>query len=608
MGDILKSSILEHCDLENPESLVKQNYLGEFNTEDEKSVVRENLGVFAKESTYSKEETDAKIQEILKSILKNYVTSTELPQAISELTDEIANAGYVKSDGTVPFTNAQTQSALPTSDDHLTNKIYVDNLLKAHINANDPHKILDKISGLLAQYAKLSDVYTKQSTYQRKEIDCLLTNKVSKDGSIPFIKPQIGVDPTLPSHLATARYVQKVMQDHNNELDPHDFQSTLKRVLSNYYTKSETYTKAQTYSRSQLLEIVKSNMKDVIDQAITTHLAKDGSVSELKDYILNELYKYVKIDGSVAHTNPQPGVAAVNPNEFVVLEQLQTELEKAVEKLKENIKNATNQTTWIPSGPVRTTVGFVEDNSVMPKEMTVQQVCDAIFYGRRLGIEAPEYAEYGENVCIKILAHGLGTLTEATIYKNGEVLGTLSPSDFINDPEKGIYYEYCNTGEFTKDTEWKVVFHYSDNKEITEKATTKLSYPIFIGMVPYWWNVQEDVTIESLRRLVAEDPENCKFFTHLGKDIKELTAKYKFEDPKKRSLVIVTPDDYPSISKLTSPTQSVEKDAFVEWKQPMYPNNAKVGVVYKIFVYNQSLVKLDQSLKFNFEPNTKNNE
>ena len=32
----------------------------------------------------------------------------------------------------------------------------------------------------------------------------------------------------------------------------------------------------------------------------------------------------------------------------------------------------------------------------------------------------------------------------------------------------------------------------------------------------------------------------------------------------------------------------------------MYPNNATVGVVYKIYVFNQPLVKLNQTLKVSF--------
>lgn len=605
MGNILEPSIIRPvANAGNDDALLRANYLSEFETEDDKSVARENLGVYAKEFVYSRDEAQLMVQEKLNKALRNYVTSDELPRAIAELSTEIAEAGYVRSDGTVPFTNPQSQAALPTADFHLANKIYVDNLLKAHVNGNDPHNTLDKVRVLLADYAKLSDTYTTANLYSKKEMDSILLSVVKKDGSIPFTKPQIGVDPSLPSHLATARYVQLVMQNHTSETDPHEFLSTLKRYLTNYYTKSETYTKAQTYSRAQLLDIIKSQMSDIVEQAIATHVAEDGSVSELKDFILNKLYDCVKADGSVAHTAPQAGIPAVNENEFIVLAQLTEAIDKLSNTLTQDIKDATNQSTWVPSGPVRTTVGFIEDNMRMPREMTVQQICDAIFYGRKIGVVAPPYAEYGNTVCIKIFTHGLSILEEVEIYKNNVLIGTLTAEDFKGSPEdfrdEGFYYEYCETGEFTEDVEWKVVFHYSDGQTITDTATTKLSYPIFIGALPYWWNAQEDVTMNSLREKVAEDPENCKFFTKFGPEIKRLKTNFNFEDAEQRSIVVVIPEEYPDLNKLVTPTQEVEASAFAKWLQPMYPNNVPVGVLYKIYVFNQPLVKLNQTLKFYF--------
>ena len=589
---------------EEKQWLSRENYLSEFENEDEKSVARANLGVYSQEAIYTKEEAQLMMNETIHAALRGYVTSDELPKAIESLGNEIAEAGYVKSDGSVPFTNPQSQSALPTQSYHLANKIYVDNLLTAHVNGNDPHNTLEQVRIILADYAKLSDTYTSAFLYTKKEVDQLLQGFVKRDGSTSFTNPQIGVDPSLPSHLATARYVQLLMQNHKCEEDAHDFISTLKRYLSNYYTKSETYTKAQTYSRAQLLDIIKDQMKDIVDQAIATHLATDGSVSELKDFILSKLYDFVKADGSVTHTRPQAGVPAEHENEFVVLEQLTSAIDKLNQTITSTVQEATNQSTWIPSGPVRSTVGFVEDNTRMPREMTVQQICDAIFYGRQIGVVAPPFAEYGEQVCIKIFTHGLGILEEVEIYKNGVLIGTLTAEDFkesVTDyRDDGAYYEFCDTGEFTEDTEWKVVFHYADNQDITDTATTKLSYPIFVGAVPYWWNAQEDITMNSLRELVNEDPVNCKFHTHLGPKLKKLETKFSFTDTKLRSIVVVIPLDYPDLLRMTTPAQEVETAAFAKWVQPMYPNNTDTGVLYKIYVFNQPLVTFDQITKFGF--------
>lgn len=611
--DILEPSIIPASTPEvQGDYLAHDNYLSEFKDEDEKSVARENLGVYGKEFLYTKDEAQLMVNEKIHAALRGYVSSSDLPAQLEALSEQIAGEGYVKSNGTVPFTSPQSQSALPTENNHLTNKLYVDNLLTKHNNALDPHKTLEQVAVILADYAKLSETYKSSQLYTKREIDTLLNAFVKKDGSIPFTKPQIGVDPTVPSHLATARYVQLVMQNHKCEQDPHEFLATLKRYLSNYYTKSETYTKAQTYSRTQLLDIIKEQMGDLVEQAIATHEANDGSVSDLREFVLKELGKFIKADGSVTHTAPQSGQPGVEANDFVVMEQLTTAITELTAMLKADIKTATNQSTWIPSGRVRSTVGFVEDNMKMPREMTVQQICDAIFYGRRIGVVAPPFAEYGEPVCIKIFTHGLGILEEVEIFKNGELIGTLTAEDFqLHDcapRDNGAYYEYCDTGEFTEDTEWKAVFHYSDCSEITDTATTRLSYPIFIGMVPYWWNAQEDITMTSLRELVNDDPDNCKFFTHLGPEIGKLKAKFNFVDARQRSLVIVTPYDYPDLVRIITPTQEVEASAFAKWVQPMYPNNVETGVLYKIYVFNQPLVKLDQVIKFHFAQNVEDDE
>ena len=588
----------EQADTKN--YLIKENYLSEFETEDEKSVARANLGVYAQSVVYTQDEAQLMMNEKIHAALQNYVTSDELPQAIAELSQQIADAGYVKSDGSVPFTNPQTQAALPTNPSHLTNKAYVDNLLTKHLNANDPHKTLDAVKVLLTDYVKLSETYTSQNLYSKKEVDKLLEKFVKRDGSTGFINPQVGVDPSLPSHLATMRYVLLVMQNHKSEADPHDFIKTLRRFLSNYYTKSETYTKAQTYSRSQLLDIIKSQMNDIIKQAIAQHVAEDGSVNDLENWIRKN---YVPSDGSVPFTAAQSGVKATQNSQFVILEQLNQAIEQLKAETETSIKESTDQTDWIPTGPVETTVGFVEEGTTLPKRLTVQQIMDAIFYEKQTGVIAPEYAEYGEEVCIKIYAHGLQVLTGIDIYKNGTMIGSLTPNDFTKDALGGNsgYYEYCDTGEFTEDTEWKVIFHYAESQDITETAMTKLTYPIFVGAVPYWWNAQEDITMESLRRLAEEEPEANYIITDQGPEISSVSKSIQFTDTRQRSIVIAVPNDYPDLKSLKTPAQEVTADAFAKWIQPMYPNQAEVGVLYKIYVFNQPLVNLQQTIDIEFE-------
>lgn len=604
MGNsILEPSVVitPQQDDNNAQYLLHDNYLSEFKSEDEKSIARTNLGVYGTDVTFTRDETILAMNEAIKKALQGYVSSADLPKALEAISQEIADAGYVKADGSVPFTGPQSQAALPVQDSHLANKLYVDTRFTSHIKEKDPHKILEQVNTILADYIKASETYNKTSLYTKQDINSLLSALVRKDGSVPFTKPQIGVDPQFPSHLATMRYVNLVMQNHNCEQDPHGFLATLKRFLSNYYTKSETYTKAQTYSRTQLLDIIQKQMTDVIDQAIAKHVAEDGSLETFRQEWETMLNSLIKSDGSVAHSKPQAGQPAENDNEFVVLSQMVQKLEELDKKLTDIINKKTNQTVWITSGPVRSTVGFVEDNTRLPREMTMQQIWDAVFYGRQTGIVAPPYAEYGETVCIKIFLHGIGMIESVDIYKNGELIGTLYPEDFkFHEGDEGAFYEFCDTGEFTEDTEWEARFHYSDNQEIVDNATTKLSYPIFIGAVPYWWNAQEDITMNSLRELVSEDPTNCRFFTHLGPEIGKMKAKFNFSDVKKRSIVVVIPNDYPDLLRIITPTQEIEASAFAKWLQPMYPNNVPAGVVYKIYVFNQPLVTLDQVIKFHF--------
>lgn len=51
-------------------------------------------------------------------------------------------------------------------------------------------------------------------------------------------------------------------------------------------------------------------------------------------------------------------------------------------ELQKEIKD--NQPVWKTSGPVQTTVGFVEDNSEVANEVTFQEAMDAIFMDRQL--------------------------------------------------------------------------------------------------------------------------------------------------------------------------------------------------------------------------------
>lgn len=601
MGNLANNEILNASI--SPSFLAKENYLSEYSELDDKSKVRANLQV------YSVKEIDDKLQTIsfnkdeIESIINKYISSLNLGD-LEQLRRDIAEANFIRANGSVPFTGPQSQSKEPTKPDHLANKAYVDRVIINHNSSYDAHNIREKISDALVDYAKKETVYNKEDLYTSKEVDSIVAQFVKQDGTVPFYRPQPGIDPMVPQHLATMRYVLSIMEKHNQETDPHGYHKYLNATLKNYYTKSETYTKAQTFSRNQLYDIIQDKMNDAIDQKIAENNANNGSAAELEKFVLDELTKYVKRDGSVKIQNPQKGESAQEDDEFIVKKQLDKSLSTLNKDINEKLERSTNQTTWLTSGPVEATVGLVNIGTELPREMTVQQIMDTIFYGAGNNIIAPPYAMYGEKVCITVTAHGLSTLVQVDLYKNNVFIGTLYPEDFKaaeQDPDNlGLAYEFCETGEFTEDTEWKAKFIYSDGKTLTAMAKTKLAYPMFIGMIPYWWNVQEDVTMESLKKLAEEDPKNMYMITEEGPEINEIILPFNYVDAKKRSLLIVMPAEYPSLQYINTQSQQLGSDAFAKWIQPMYPNVTTQGVLYNLYVYNIPLVKLDQRIMFKF--------
>lgn len=57
---------------------------------------------------------------------------------------------------------------------------------------------------------------------------------VKKDGSTPFTAPQEGADPVQDFHLATKRFVTKILRDHINTDDPHRILPQVEDMLEQY--------------------------------------------------------------------------------------------------------------------------------------------------------------------------------------------------------------------------------------------------------------------------------------------------------------------------------------------------------------------------------------
>ena len=565
--------------------LKKDNYLGEFEGEVEKSLVRENLGVYPKTSVYTKQESDIKSKTLIQEALQQHLNTEDphgiLPQVESKL------RGVVKQDGSTPFLNPQT-GVDPVSDFHLTTKRFVQKLLNDHLLADDPHDIISKVEDILTSYVKLSQVYLKNQVYTTQEVDSRLSSFIKKDGTTPFTKAQIGVDPLMDSHLSTKRYVDQVMWNHLVDIDPHGFITTLNQRLANYYKKTETYSKAETYSRIQIDAIIRSLVNNAAAEAIQEHINQFDPHN-----ILPEIRKegYVKQDGTTPFKTTQKGVEGVEPNDLVILSQLEalkTELEGKIEQ-KEYV--------WITSGPVEATVGLVEEGTEFPKLVTVQEILDAIFYGQTVSVDCPAYTVITESCPVTVCIHGSTSLVDhAELYQQGELIQMFTKEQF----EDGCVT--VDSKPISEDTEFYFKVYYLNGAVHDDTATTKVSLPVFVGLLPKWKSANT-ITMDYLKELEDQDAEGTQNrFIDKGNNTDPITFTYKFEDVDLRHLFIVLPVDYPDLVNITTSTQKFGIEAFdVIDVIPFRIEGVEEDVMFKIYVYRQALSSLNQEVTYNFE-------
>ena len=569
--------------------LKKDNYLGEFEDEAEKSLARENLGVYPKTSVYTQQEADIKSKTLIQEALQQHLNTEDphgiLPQVESKL------EGVVKQDGSTPFLGPQT-GVDPVSDFHLTTKRFVQKLLNDHLLADDPHNIISKVEDILTSYVKLSQVYLKNQVYTTQEVDSRLSSFIKKDGTTPFTKAQIGVDPLIDSHLSTKRYVDQVMWNHLVDIDPHGFMTTLNQRLANYYKKTETYSKAETYSRIQIDTIIRSLVNNAAAEAIQEHINQFDPHN-----ILPEIRKegYVKQDGTTPFKTTQKGVEGVEPNDLVILSQLEalkTDLEGKIEQ---------KECVWITSGPVQTTVGFVEDNSEVPAQMTLQEIMDAIFYGKAVDVKSVPIAVVGSIVTVDMYIRGtLGLVHTVELYQNDQLIGTFSKEDFESD--RG--HHSTNSLPIVEDTTFTLKVYYCTGAVLQDTWLTKVSFGLFVGLLPQWYTGSL-ITWEYLQQLVKEDSYNNKFYGGLCRDhLETLKHKFNFSDPTDpKHIFIVVPKDYPDLYQMSTPSQQFGLGAFdIIDTIPLKVPELSEDTLYKIYIYKQVLVKLeDVEVTFNFD-------
>lgn len=564
--------------------LIKDNFLSEYETEEEKSVVRENLNVPSKDSVYSRQDVDTQVSEKIRATIQEYL-NMEDPHGILPTVAEMI-ADMVKSDGSTPFTAPQT-GVDPQTAQHLTTKNYVDKLVREHVNADDPHNILPEVAILLEKYVRITDVYVKSQLYTKQDIDNQAKDYIRKDGSTPFTKAQIGADPQIDSHLATKRYVDKSLYNHQVDVDPHGFLTILNQRLASYAKKKDVYDKTQTYSRTQIDSIIHNLVNETIDASLQSFM---DTVNDKFEYI--RLQKYVKQDGSVPFRGPQAGVDAVEEEHLTTLRQLNQAVEDLEQNLTEQIQ--AKECLWKTSGPVESTVGHIDDNTPVPATMSLQEVLDAIFYGKGISISAPDYVTINNKVPITLCVHGsTGLIDVAELYQDGKLTISFVKEDFENG---------CVTVDslpIIEDTEFTFKVTYTNEAVHEESITVKAALPIFVGLLPKW-KFGNMITWNYLEELASEEPNNNQFINS-SNNLNQISISYSFQDAKLRHPFIVVPVSYPDLDNMSTTPQRFGIDAFdVIDMIPLQVPGIEKDIIFKIYIYRQALSSLNQEVTFNF--------
>ena len=573
--------------VETPNYLQKDNYLGEFETTAEKEIARANLGVPSLDEVYNKLESSILAKQIVQEALQQHLNEDD-PHYILPLVDNKL-IGVVKNDGSTPFKSPQS-GVDPVNEYHLTTKKFVEDLLNHHLQVSDPHHIMDLVNEALLEYIKASQVYLKSEVYNKCEINDKLDEFVKYDGTVPFKRPQLGVDPKTDGHLTTKRYVDNLINEHLYDIDPHGFITTLNDRLSKYYRKTETYSKSETYSRIQIDSIINGLVADAAKSVIQDHInASDphGTLEQVRSE------HYVKRDGSISFLQPQAGVPAVNDNELVTLSQLNDKSSEIQESINKEVSNY--KPIWVTSGPVRTTVGFVEDNTEPQAELTFQEIMDAIFYGQAIEVHTPKSCVIGHTVRVEMLIHGLLSFSKGELYQDEQLIGTFYPEDFTEGNLTAVSLSIF------KDTTFKFKVTMENRVEHEDISLTKVSQGVFVGILSRWYSGY-NVTYDYLEQLALEDPEN-NTFKPLSGDMLEIIHSYNFTTPNDlKQLVVAVPKDYPDLASIKTPAQDFGIEAFdIINDVPFVVPGVEENVIYKLYIYRQPLAMYHSEVTFKFK-------
>lgn len=516
------------------------------------SKARQNLNV------YSTEETDSQIIDQVNTLHGHLkIKIQEVKAKVSELL----------SDNEEIHEQLNLQSEIfPTKDENNTFKDELkQDICKKFRSYPKRTDVNDMITNSLINYVTNSylEKYVKDKLYTKREIDDYKTGYIKKDGSTPFLAPQKGVYPKFRKELATAGYVLDRIQDHKDEEDPHGFTKKLNTKLGNYYTKSEVYKRAETYSREMIDSMIDKLVKEACDSLIeehinvTSHLTSQDVLRIIKIYALDNL---------------------VNKSE-------QSDFS---EKINDQINSGL---VWKTSGAIESTVGFMEDNSEVPDEMTLQEIMDAIFYGKGISLDIADDVNIGDSVEITICIHGSTVLVrQAELYQDGKLIKTFDPKEF----EEGCV-TITTEEAITEDTEFTFKVIYNDESELEQSKTVKCNMPIFIGSKPKM-NQANTLSWQYLEDL---EKNGYGIFTNMS----NTSYEFNFIDLNLRELFIAVPLGVSELKSMdTENGQNFGINAFNTVDViPFRLTKIEKDVLYKIYVYKQALSNIHQLVTFNFK-------
>ena len=256
--------------------------------------------------------------------------------------------------------------------------------------------------------------------------------------------------------------------------------------------------------------------------------------------------------------------------------------------LKLESAGVNSNTKWYTSGPVETTVGFLEDGVEIPSEMTIQDIMNKIFYTRDFVIDVPDSTLIGTivDIGIRIRQH-IGENVLVQLYQNEDLIKEFT-YNYLEQPTILIPSNPIN-----KDTEFKLKAFYADKvHEETKIVKCKLPAPIFVGAIPK--NTQNELNFEYFQDLIDLDPINNKLVQDVIKNKVKMT--YNFVNPKQNYLLIAIPETESGLEAMVTVSQKFGPDSF-DLSSDTYTING-YSVKYNLYKYKQPLASLNQTIIF----------